>query len=290
MERLDSSRTVTSKDDRALKDITPALSIVQPLQQVHIAEVEAASITDELVLEELEAEAEVSAAQPVAKQQRKKRSRRGKKGAEAAYLEPDVVPARETTRSKGWRQTPFTEPNSSFQPFATLKKKGRGNRRLDENGWATEDATDVQDMGEFDFEGSLAKFDKKTVFTQIQAEDGIADEDRLVAHNRISRAKPGTAGGKNLHYTENVLDVPNGTPKVKADHWKSEEDEDDTDLGERDGRREPGSGRQSRRGDSKLSSSRKPVSRKGSATLVNDQLRPARTLSVSCLASFLDTY
>jgi enhancer of mRNA-decapping protein 3 len=283
MERMDSSRTVTSRDDRALKNITPALSLVEPLQQVHVAEVEADGFAGGLILEELEAEAaaeaEVEILQPTVKQQqKKKRSRRGKKASEATYLEPDVTPAKETTRAKGWRQTPMLEPNPSFQPFATLKKKGRANGRPDENGWATEDATDVQDMGEFDFASSLAKFDKKGVFAQIQAEDGIADEDRLVAHNRISRAKPGTAGGKNLHYTENVLDVPNGTPKVKADVWKSEED--DSDLGERSGRKEPGSGRQSRRADSKLSSNRRSVSRKGSATLVNTQLQPARTLSV----------
>jgi enhancer of mRNA-decapping protein 3 len=247
------------------------------MQQVHIAEVEADSFAEGLILEELEAEA--SPALPVVKQGKRARRRKGRKNTEDSLLEPDVMPAKETTRSKGWRQTPLLEPNPSFQPFATLKKKGRGNRPVDENGWATEDATDVQDMGDFDFAGSLAKFDKESVFTQIQAEDGIADEDRLVAHNRISKAKPGTGGGKNLHYTENVLDVPNGTPKVKAEVWKSEAG--DSDMDERTSQKDTGSGRQSRRAESKLSSNRRPVSRKGSSTAASSQPQPARTLSVS---------
>lgn len=130
---------------------------------------------------------------------------------------------------------------------------------MDENGWATEDATDVQDLGDFDFAGSLAKFDKKTVFTQIQAEDSIADEDRLVAHNRLPKAKPGTAGGKNLHYTENVLDIPHGSSRVNDSSWKSEAGE--TDLDDRASQRDTGSGRAARRADSKIGTSRRPTSR-----------------------------
>lgn len=286
MERVDSSRTVTSRDDRMLRDITPAMNFVQPMQQAQIAEVEADGVEKGIVLEELAAEPEVIPAITLPKRERKSRHRRrgqGRKLMEDTFLEPepDVTPAKETTRSEGWRQTPLLEPNPSFQPFATLKKKGRGNRHVDENGWATEDATDVQDMGEFDFAGSLAKFDKQSVFTQIQAEDGTADEDRLVAHNRISKAKPGTAGGKNLHYTENVLDAPNGTPKAKIEIWKSEANDSDTD--ERTRQKDTGSGRQSRRAESKLSSSRRPVSRKGSASAALPQPQPARTLSVSFL-------
>ena len=131
-------------------------------------------------------------------------------------------------------------------------------------------------MGDFDFEGSLAKFDKRTVFEQIHAEDSIADEDRLVAHNRLPRAKPGTAGGKNLHPTENVLDIPNG--RATGDAWNSEAS--DIEIEERASQRDTGSGRVSRRAESKLGS-RRPVSRKGSGGMPG--LQPARTLSVSGL-------
>lgn len=278
MQRMDSSRTVTSKDDRGSANVLPALSLVEPMQQVHIAEAGTDALADALIQEELGAELEVKIAQPAVKRKRTRR-RKGREAVGDAHLELDGVPAKETVRSKGWRQTPLLEPNPSFQPFATLKRKGKANRHADESGWGTEDATDVQDMGDFDFAGSLAKFDKKSVFTQIQAEDEILDEDRLVAHNRVSRARPGTAGGKNLHYTENVLDVPNGTPKVKSDAWKSEAG--DSDMDERASQKDSGRGRQSRRADSKLSSSRRPVSRKGSSTAASIQPQPARTLSVS---------
>jgi enhancer of mRNA-decapping protein 3 len=189
--------------------------------------------------------------------------------------EVDVVPTKETTRSKGWRKTPLLEPNPSFQPFNSLKRNNRrGKQRIDEAGWATEDASEVQELGDFDFERSLAKFDKQSVFQKIQAEDSIAEEDRLVSHNRIPRnVKPGTNGGKNYRYDENVLGgensttngsmknvTPKGTPKVKQEVWRSEDDEEERARG-------MGSGRQSRRGESKLATSRRPSERKGSAVV-----------------------
>lgn len=248
------------------------------MQKIRVVEEETNGLPEQPALEELDGEAEVSPEQPVVKPGRKNRKRRGGRKTGEDAVDPAATPAKETTRSKGWRQTPLLEP--SFQPFATLKRKpGRRNGKADESGWGTEDATDVQEMGDFDFEGSLAKFDKHTVFNQIQAEDSVADEDRLVAHNRLPKAKPGTAGGKNLHYTENVLDIPNGAAKATA--WKSEAGDSDG-AEERASQRGSGSGRHSRRADrmeraeSKLSLNRRPVSRKGSAGL-----QPARTLSVS---------
>jgi enhancer of mRNA-decapping protein 3 len=114
------------------------------------------------------------------------------------------------------------------------------------NGWATEDATDIQDMPEFDFASNLSKFDKRTVFNQIRNEDTTADEDRLVSFNRLAR--PGTHGGKNLHPTENVLDR-----KLKSTtNTSSEEEEEDF-----------GSGRNSRRAMSRASVKRAPT-RQGS--------------------------
>ena len=89
------------------------------------------------------------------------------------------------------------------------KRRTRKVENGNPNGWATEEATDIQDMGDFDFESNLSKFDKRGIFEQIRQEDTTADEQRLHTFNR--KARPGTAGGKNLHRTENVLASPKQT-------------------------------------------------------------------------------
>jgi enhancer of mRNA-decapping protein 3 len=274
MERADSSRTARASDERPLRDITPAAILVDPIVNLAIVENEDEEVEEVHILDELEHE--VSPVQQPVKPARKPRKRKSRKEKDDLN-DPAATPAKETTKSKGWRQTPLLEPNPSFQPYATLKRKGRRNGNHEESGWGTEDATDVQEMGDFDFVGSLAKFDKHTVFTQIQAEDSVADEDRLVAHNRLPKAKPGTAGGKNLHYSENVLEAPkpNGTPKLRTEAWK---DDEDSDVEEHASQRGSGSGRISRRAGSRLPSSRRPDSRKGSSIAIN---LPTRTLSVS---------
>jgi enhancer of mRNA-decapping protein 3 len=124
-------------------------------------------------------------------------------------------------RGKGWRETPFLKPS----PHASVSpsKNGKMNRRQrqeqkdGQNGWATEEATDIQDLGDFDFEASNTLFDKKTVFDELRQGDTTADEDRLVGHNRLPR--PGTYGGKNYHPTENVL-----SPKLPAEEASSDAD------------------------------------------------------------------
>ncbi|KAI9790831.1 MAG: enhancer of mRNA decapping [Peltula sp. TS41687] len=133
----------------------------------------------------------------------------------------------------------------------------------DNDGWATEDATDIQGMGEFDFQGNLSKFDKTKVFDQIRAHDHTAKESRLINLNRLT-AKPGTAGGKNLHHTENVLDARD------RGRWNSEAGETDDDtIGE-----QMESGRSSRRTMSRQSTKHVP-SRKG--TLISSS--SARVMS-----------
>ncbi|KAH8801686.1 YjeF N-terminal domain-containing protein [Xylogone sp. PMI_703] len=268
-------RIVITTEERIHRDAIPPSSIVEPMRNVRIEDVAESSTIERQILEELEAgepEPEVLDAPAAKSASRRRRRKVGRKGIENAFQEQDAIPAKETTRSKGWRQTPLLEPSPSFQPFTTLKRrKGRG--RMEENGWATEDATDVQDMGDFDFAGSLAKFDKHTIFNQIQAEDEIPEEDRLVSHNRLPRPRPGTAGGKNLHYTENVLDTPNGVGSARKETWHSEPGE--TEVEERGS----GSGRHSRRGESKRATSRRPtVSRKGSA-ITSSQMSRSNTLT-----------
>ncbi|KAI1134868.1 YjeF N-terminal domain-like protein [Hypoxylon sp. FL0543] len=188
----------------------------------------------------------------------------------------------EMRRGPGWRETPILESTASFQPFTSLKKsqKSRADANAD-NEWASEDVTDVQEAGDFDFEGGLAKFDKRKVFEEMKAQDEIEDAQRLVSHNRLPRPKPGTAGGKNLHYTENVLDVPSIHSKGKApagDYWKSEADDEPSK-----GADHSGSGRSSRlRGDSRLSTSRRSQSRKAStAASVGGSSRVNSGVSVS---------
>ena len=117
------------------------------------------------------------------------------------------------SRGKGWRQTPLVKDAS---PQRTQKTgRGRHNHIEDANGWATEDATDIQDMGEFDFEGNLSKFNKRQVFDDIRREDTTAAGDRLVSINRKTRL--GTDGGRNLHHTENVLDRKPGVHAGDSD-------------------------------------------------------------------------
>ena len=173
-------------------------------------------------------------------------------------IEPHSTPAstqKRRGRGKGWRQTPLLEeptvetpspqagqrgqnpPKDTLKP-ATARftkqtpdhqkpRRRRYREEEDQNGWATGDATDIQDMGDFDFEENLSKFDKRKVFDQIRQEDTTADEARLVSFNQLPAARPGTAGGKNLHYTENVLDSPmkkvtTGSPNVVHSSTESE--------------------------------------------------------------------
>lgn len=130
----------------------------------------------------------------------------------------------------------------SRSKFTARRPQARAPNYTD--GWATEDATDIQGMGEFDFAGNLSKFDKRSIFDQMRAEDMTADESCLVTLNRRP-ARLGIGGGKNLHHTESVLDVPNdmGT-------WNSEAGETEAELSET----EQVSGNSSRR-----ATSRQPV-------------------------------
>ncbi|RBQ65884.1 hypothetical protein FVER14953_06973 [Fusarium verticillioides] len=204
-----------------------------------------------------------------------RRSRQSKQG-KGQRVEDDgqvIEGSPASGRGKGWRQTPILQSTSSFQPFHSLKKSSKGRKGLLDNGWASEDVT--EEMGEFDFENNLAKFDKRTIFDQMRKEDQIDDASRLVSHNR--KPKPGTAGGKNLHYTENVLDLPSSTKK-DADFWNSEAD-DGLNEAERLSGREVRGGQGNRRVDSKSGPSRRSQSRKASAVAVSGGLPLSRVNS-----------
>lgn len=215
-----------------------------------------------------------------------RRNRRGPQKGKAPINEREVLgkeqpqsvqldPARgsnEPKRTKGWRQTPLTVAashpdhhprNGPPQPDVSgNKRKSRKNLavREDQNGWATGEASDIQDMGDFDFEGNLSKFDKHKIFEKIRQGDTTAEEERLVSFNR-SHARPGTNGGKNLHYSENVLDSPKDNERLA---WNKADSEDEISEAKFS------SGRSSRRNISRISS-RKAPSRKGSAIQSGDQ-------------------
>lgn len=184
-------------------------------------------------------------------------------GPEANELEqPASVAQKKGYKGKGWRQTAFVETADDIATPSPKRGRGRraGTRRTrnqaEESGWATEDATDIQEMGDFDFASNLSKFDKRRVFDEIRNDDTVPGDERLVNINR--RARPGTNGGRNLHYTENVLD-PSPPQNMGYISESEEEDDDEEDDGHF------GSGRNSSRTRSRASMA--PPSRKGSAIL-----------------------
>ncbi|KAJ5546480.1 NAD(P)H-hydrate epimerase [Penicillium frequentans] len=134
----------------------------------------------------------------------KQPSKRNRPGNEGGYMGKHGGGGANTNpKSKGWRQTAFVEPVAGRK---ASQEKTRRSYAEDHSGWATEDATDIQELGDFDFESNLSKFDKRRVFEEIRNDDTTADEARLVSFNRLP--KPGTNDGKNLHWSENVLDSP----------------------------------------------------------------------------------
>ena len=159
-------------------------------------------------------------------------------------------PSKKPGKAKGWRQTPLIEEIPLPNKQQARKTRGRKQMAEDANGWATEDATDIQDLGDFDFASNHLKFDKRQVFDDLRRDDTTADDERLVSFNR--KAKPGTNGGKNLHWTENVLE----SPAAKSEPWNSEAGETENEV--REDQYSSGKG-------SKRAGSRKPLSsRKGS--------------------------
>lgn len=229
--------------------------------------------------EDIQEQSSILTIQPTARNKRSRnRSRKKDRNGNNNNSNNDANPSAETsaTRSsqgKGWRQTPMLQSTKSFQPFASLKKvqKGRVGPNA-ANGWASEDVTDVQEAGDFDFQEALAKFDKRTIFDEMKAQDEIDEAERLVSHNRLPRPKPGTSGGKNIHYSENVLELPSPATSTKIkdtpdDFWKSEADDGNLNNSNQQSGQE-GSGRTSRlRGESRVSTTRRSQSRKASATI-----------------------
>ncbi|KAK1986779.1 DFDF domain-containing protein [Colletotrichum cereale] len=203
------------------------------------------------------------------KKNRRREKQRAPRNGTADETIPEITPMRgnAATRGKGWRQTPMLQSSPSFQPFNSLKRGIKGKKDLPENGWASEDVT--EEMAEFDFENNLAKFDKRTIFDQMRKEDLVDEADRLVSHNR--RPKPGTAGGKNFHYSENVLDIPSASSNAHQDFWNSEADDAANGVDRLSGR-DVRSAQSNRRAESKPGATKRSQSRKASAQLNSQPL------------------
>lgn len=223
-------------------------------------------------------ESEDAAVTPDATPQKRKARNRNSRQPKQAEQDDDGAPAVPGSHGKGWRQTPILQSTAAFQPFKSLKKNGKGPKDLPDNGWASEDVT--EEMPEFDFENNLAKFDKRTIFDQMRKDDAIDEADRLVSHNR--KPKPGTSGGKNLHYTENVLDLPSSTHN--ADYWNSEAEvggaNEGADVLSGQDQKNGQAAKRAERAESKSGPSRRSQSRKASAAMgghplsrVNSSLR-----------------
>ncbi|KAF2462166.1 YjeF-related protein N-terminus-domain-containing protein [Lineolata rhizophorae] len=184
-----------------------------------------------------------------------------------------VSPANGTNRAKGWRQTPILQDTTSARTTgaatgktgetAASGKKGRRRRQKGaadvQNGWATEDATDIQELPDFNFEENLSKFDKRSVFDAIRNEDTTADEDRLVSYNRPAR--PGTYGGKNLHPSENVLEGTRASRSLRRRESSSDTTESSMEFD---------SGRNSRRALSRASLKRMPYRQNSGTTHIDE--------------------
>ncbi|PLB44289.1 YjeF N-terminal domain-like protein [Aspergillus steynii IBT 23096] len=193
-------------------------------------------------------------------------------------------------KTRGWRQTAFVEPSdphltNSPQTHGEKegvlngqrrkKKKNRGSYAEDPSGWATEDATDIQELGDFDFQTNLSKFDKRRVFEEIRNDDTTADEARLVSFNR-KVPKPGTNGGKNLHWTENVLDSPQESENEESENEPSDAKLSSGTYSARELSRASARGQTSRKGSALLS---QPLAPPQLNTIGRGQLSSSRTTS-----------
>jgi enhancer of mRNA-decapping protein 3 len=163
-------------------------------------------------------------------------------------------------KGKGWRSTPLLDERA---PRRRGRKANKTGEDAANNGWATEDATDIQDMPEFDFAENLSKFDKRQVFDDLRRDDMVPTDERLVSFNRVNKTptthKPGTNGGRNLHFTENVLDGD----EADGDRWQWKSEAGETELD--DVVNDPAQYSSSKGGSRRANSRRPLASRKGSA-------------------------
>lgn len=176
-----------------------------PAQKPHVP----AASKPTIIAQPIDLRQAFEAAQASDKAAKKKQKQPKQKAVKPEAVEPPPVINTEVSRNgndmnstakkgKGWRETPLLQPS---QAEPGQPKKRRRQRPVDgevQNGWATEDATDIQDLGEFDFEANHKLFDKQQVWEQLRKDDTTADEDRLVSHNKLPPRK-------NLLPTEMVL-------------------------------------------------------------------------------------
>ncbi|KAK6533384.1 enhancer of mRNA decapping [Orbilia ellipsospora] len=180
----------------------------------------------------------------VSKRQTDNRARRGRRQSDAS--------------SFGNRQS-YTRNNGNISQQrrqdnygARRRHRHQNSNTRDEDGWATEDVNDIKDH-EFDFQGNLERFDKKTVFSQIEAEDTTAAEDRLVSFNKRPQNNADVPSiRKNFKNSENVLGTyANGAALADRETWNDNsflKKSTEIDSSSSDDEEEAGSRSSSRRG------------------------------------------
>lgn len=217
------------------RKITPAAVLVDPMEKLGVNDDTEA--TDAAVFESPDKRRNKR------RNQRPPRPSRVKTGTDALQTNP----------AEGWRKTPLLRPNSSFQPFDLLPKSLAAAKRNDENGWETNDATDVQEMPEFDFQASLKMFDKRGDFKKFREQDMTADEDTCVGMNKLNSQSKNYAPNENVlssrresfkdrreSMNRSINGVTRAAGGIESPAWNSEGSESD-DENER-----VGSGRHSR--------------------------------------------
>ncbi|SCV03310.1 LAMI_0H07140g1_1 [Lachancea mirantina] len=93
-------------------------------------------------------------------------------------------------------------------------RKKQNNPSPPQGDWQDDDAAQIKQQTDFDFEGNLRMFNKQDVFAQLRAQDETEVSDRLVSHNKRERDPE-----SKLQPDELVL------PNAKQDNWDNLEEE-----------------------------------------------------------------
>ncbi|KAF3904187.1 hypothetical protein AA313_de0209682 [Arthrobotrys entomopaga] len=179
----------------------------------------------------------------VSRRQTDNRARRGRRQSDASFG---------NRQSYGRNNGNISQQRRQDNYGARRRHRYQNSSTRDEDGWATEDVNDIKDH-EFDFQGNLERFDKKTVFSQIEAEDTTAAEDRLVSFNkRPQNAAEVPSIRKNFKNSENVLGTyANGAALADRETWNDNsflKKSTEMDSSSSDDEEEGGSRSSSRRG------------------------------------------
>jgi hypothetical protein len=120
------------------------------------------------------------------------------------YLKKASEPRSVVSSSGSSRAKKKSAPGTAASPpRQTNRAQTRGSDKKKKATFNTP-SNDVDMSQDFDFQGSLALFDKAEVFAEIRESDAVDPESRLVAHNRLKKGAADPQRKLGIH--ENVLD------------------------------------------------------------------------------------